>query len=105
MVLINIEIVDNGTVTVWIVPILEFYWGKSYLKPTMKVVKSVHINCLGVPAQRSLDVKGGLKQTAGEKVPVMPTSRGPLTLKFDMATRPFLKIDMRHEAYRHGQKY
>ena len=30
---------------------------------------------------------------------------GPLTLKFDRATLPFLKIDMRHEAYRHGGKY
>ena len=30
---------------------------------------------------------------------------GPLTLKFDRATLPFLKIDMRHEAYRHGKKY
>ena len=29
---------------------------------------------------------------------------GPLTLKFDRATQPFLKIDMRHEEkyYRHG---
>ena len=29
---------------------------------------------------------------------------GPLTPKFDTATRPFLKIDMQHRAYRHGQK-
>ena len=27
-----------------------------------------------------------------------------LTSKFDVATWPFLKIDMRHAAYRHGQK-
>ena len=26
---------------------------------------------------------------------------GPLTLKFDRATLPFLKNDMQHEAYRH----
>ena len=30
---------------------------------------------------------------------------GPLTLKFARATLPFLKIDMRHETYRHGKKY
>ena len=28
---------------------------------------------------------------------------GPLTLKFDRMTWPFLKIDMRHEAYQHGK--
>ena len=28
---------------------------------------------------------------------------GPLTLKFDRVTWPFLKIDMRYEAYRHGK--
>ena len=27
----------------------------------------------------------------------------PLTLNFDRAIQPFLKIDMRHEAYRHGK--
>ena len=30
---------------------------------------------------------------------------GPLTLKFDRATRPFLKIDKRHGACRHVKKY
>ena len=30
---------------------------------------------------------------------------GPLTNKFDRATQPFLKIDMRHGAYRHEKKY
>ena len=30
---------------------------------------------------------------------------GPLTLTFDRVTWPLLKIDMRHEAYRHGKKY
>ena len=29
---------------------------------------------------------------------------GPLTLKIDRATRPFLKIELRHEAYRHEIK-
>ena len=29
------------------------------------------------------------------------TWKGLLILKFDRATRPFLKIDMRHEAYRY----
>ena len=28
--------------------------------------------------------------------------RRTLTLKFDRATLPFLKIDMRHQVYRHG---
>ena len=29
----------------------------------------------------------------------------PLTLEIDRATPPFLKIDMRHEAYRHEKIY
>ena len=29
--------------------------------------------------------------------------KGPLTLKFDTLTWPFLKIHMRHEAYQHGK--
>ena len=32
-------------------------------------------------------------------------SKGPLTLKFDRVTRAILKIDRRHDAYRHQKKY
>ena len=31
------------------------------------------------------------------------TIRGPLTLKFDRVTQPFLKMDMRYKAYSHGK--
>ena len=33
------------------------------------------------------------------------TEKGPLTLKFDTKTWPFLKIDMRHRAYRQEGNY
>ena len=39
------------------------------------------------------------------KILDFPPHMGLLTLKFDKATQPFLKIDMRHGACRHGKSY
>ena len=50
---------------------------------------------------------GGLRLTS--LIVLRPCGHGPrgglLTLKIDRATWPFLKIDMRHGAYRHGKTY
>ena len=56
---------------------------------------------------RGLDVVTGVVSPLDTCVvgnsPPPRTDWGPLTLKFDRATLPFLKIDLRHEAYRHGK--
>ena len=43
--------------------------------------------------------------TARGLLTMAPSPVGPLTLRFDRVTWPFLNIDMRHEAYQHEKKY
>ena len=45
------------------------------------------------------EIRSGLKWNGSRSV------LWPLTLKFDRSTWPFLKIDRRHEAYRHEKTY
>ena len=54
-------------------------------------------------------VVGASSSADGQVTQCRPTETGggevgPLTLRFDRATWSFLKIDMRHEAYRQGKK-
>ena len=43
-------------------------------------------------------------QTHAPPRTTLHTKPGPLTQKINRATGPFLKIDMQHEAYRHGKR-
>ena len=49
--------------------------------------------------------QGGSIRLAATGAGLTQEPLGPLTLEFDRITWSFLKIDMRHEAYRHGKKY
>ena len=55
---------------------------------------------MGYPRADWKDLVGSMKSKGR-----LQRTEGPLTLKFDRATLAFLKIDMRHGAYRHGVTY